>query len=133
MTQLAPDPEDDTATLAREVLRLLNSNAKLQRILELARATLDHPTEARACKSLAELDACMNAHVGKTPAFQPPDSSQHLSVQKLVAATHQVAELAIQTASEQSPPEICSECMRLAKHCQAAESRLRNTLLWHAQ
>jgi hypothetical protein len=128
VSNIAQDADEETASLACEVLRLLDTDAKRQWARELARVALDHPDITRVCMSIAELDASLNGTAVKRCTAPVP--SQQSSVEELVTATHHVAELAIKTAAAFPQREVRSQCMRLAMHCETEASRIKRQLLW---
>jgi hypothetical protein len=127
-SSFAQDADEKPASLASEVLRLLDTDEKRQWARELARAALDHPDVTRISKSLAELDALLSGDA--VTRCSPSLPSQQSSVEELVTATHHVAELAIKTAAALPRREVRSQCMRLAMHCATDASRLKRQLLW---
>jgi hypothetical protein len=122
----ADDPDAETALLAREVHRLLDSDAKLERARELVAAYNAKRDETRACRTLFEIDACTQTQ----PQTIAAEELQQSSMNELVEATHYVAELALKIATTLPQRELRSECRRVALRSETDASRLQNRLLW---
>jgi hypothetical protein len=130
-TTFADDPDEETSLFAREVLRLLDTDARRQQALQLVRAYMARPAATRSCQTLAEIETILSGDFD--PAQQPERRAQEGRVQELLAAAHHVAALAVEAAATFPQRELRSQCMRIAMRCETDASRLKQQLIWSSE
>jgi methyl-accepting chemotaxis protein len=126
------DPDEETAQFAHEVLRLIDTDQKLQQVVELVSAYEATPDATKACRSLAQIRDAL-ADVGRRKHDSSSNETQQAHAQELLAATHRVAALALKTAAGFSQRSLRSQCMRIAMRCETDASRLQQELLWSSE
>jgi hypothetical protein len=124
------DPDAETAVLATEVRRLLDTDAKLERVRGLVRAWEQDRASLRHCQSVAELAECIEQRTKqlRSAATAP---TEKVEIEDLVHATHHVAQLALQASCSCAQHELRACCARIAMRSETDAAHLRRQLLWN--